>query len=96
MKVRENVVNFLAGVRPVDAPDINLAISYANAVVKPAGFQCNDYGWEIDATATYKITNNLSYMLGAGYLFAGKFFKGSTDSELQNDYLLINKLTLSF
>ena len=86
-----------AGVRPVEALDINLAVSYANAVVKPAGFQFNDYGWEIDATATYKITNNLSYMLGAGYLFTGKYFKGASDSnELQDDYLLINKLTLTF
>lgn len=86
-----------AGVRPVDALDINLSVSYANAVVKPAGFQFNDYGWEIDATATYKITNNLSYMLGAGYLFTGKYFKGTSDTnELQNNYLLINKLTLSF
>ncbi len=85
------------GVRPVDKLDINLAVAYANAVVKPAGFLNNDYGWEVDLTATYKITNNLSYMLGGGYLFTGKFFKGASESaEVQNDYLVLNKLTLSF
>ena len=38
-----------------------------------------NYGWEIDLTGTYKITNNLSYMLGAGYLFTGDIFKGDCD-----------------
>jgi len=85
------------GVKPVEKLDINLAVSYANAVVKPANHLYNDYGWELDATATYKITNNLSYMLGAGYLFTGKYFKTTSDAtELQNDYMLINKLTLTF
>ncbi len=37
-----------------------------------------DYGYEVDLTATYKITNNLSYMLGAGYLFTGEYYKGAT------------------
>ncbi len=85
------------GVKPVEKLDINLAVSYANAVVKPAGYLYNDYGWEIDATATYKITNNLSYMLGGGYLFTGKYFKANVDgANLQDDYMLINKLTLTF
>ena len=85
------------GVKPVDKLDINLAVSYANATVKPAGFLYNDYGWEIDATATYKITNNLSYMLGGGYLFTGKYFKGTQESNnVQDDYLILNKLTLTF
>ena len=86
------------GVKPTDKLDIGLAISYANAVVKPsAAWLYNDYGYEADLTATYKITNNLSYMLGAGYLFTGKYFKGVGDTnQLNNDYLLINKLTLNF
>jgi len=85
------------GVKPVEKLDINVAVSYANAVVKPATYLYNDYGWEIDATATYKITNNLSYMLGGGYLFTGKYFKVANESaNLQDDYMLINKLTLTF
>ena len=87
------------GVRPVNRLDVNLSVSYANAVVKPSNaWLYNDYGWEIDASATYKITNNLSYMLGAGYLFTGKYFKGTSDTntDLQDDYLILNKLTLTF
>jgi len=86
------------GVKPVDKLDIGLSVSYANAVVKPtAGWLYNDYGWEIDATASYKITNNLTYMLGGGYLFTGKYFKANGDSnEVQNNYLILNKLTLTF
>jgi len=87
-----------AGVRPIDKLDVMASVSYANADKKPtATWLYNDYGYEVDLTATYKITNNLSYMLGAGYLFTGKYFRGVTDGNaVNNDYLLINKLTLTF
>ncbi len=87
-----------AGVRPVDKLDIMVSISYANADKKPtAAWRYNDYGYEVDLIATYKITNNLSYMLGAGYLFTGKYFKGASDlNNLHHDYLLINKLMVTF
>jgi hypothetical protein len=59
-----------------------------------------NYGTEIDLTGTYKITNNLSYMLGAGYLFTGDYFKGydypRANYKIVDDYMIINKLTLSF
>jgi hypothetical protein len=52
----------------------------------------------VDVTGIYKITNNLSYMLGAGYLFTGKWFHGRTiaNQPIDNDFLVINKLTLTF
>jgi len=67
-----------------------------------SGIDNNKYGWEVDLVGTYKITNNLTYMLGGGYLFTGDFFKGTTDintvnnNGVNNNYLLINKLTLTF
>ena len=87
-----------AGVRPVAALDIMASVSYANADKKPtAAWLHNSYGWEVDVTGTYKITNNLSYMLGVGYLFTGDYYKGTSDlNQLTNDYILINKLTLTF
>ena len=87
-----------AGVRPIDKLNIMASISFANADKKPtASWLYNDYGYEVDLTATYKITNNLSYMLGAGYLFTGKYFKGASDSNaVADDYLVVNKLTLTF
>ncbi len=57
-----------AGIRPIDKLDIMASVSYARADKTPNGeWVDRDYGYEVDATANYKITNNLSYMLGAGY-----------------------------
>jgi hypothetical protein len=90
------------GVRPIDKLDIGLSVSYAHAdKTLTVAHVDRDYGWEVDATATYKITNNLSYMLGAGYLFTGNYYKGvaagvGQTKDLENNYLVINKLTLTF
>jgi hypothetical protein len=89
-----------AGVRPVEKLDIMASVSWAHAdKTLAAQWNSRDIGYEIDLTATYKITNNLSYMLGGGYLIAGDWFKG-TDvvgyAELQNNFLVLNKLTLTF
>ena len=93
------------GVRPMDKLDILAKVTYATAATTPTGapgsptlnYVGKDYGTEIDLIATYKITNNLSYMLGAGYLFTGDYFKGQNAANaVQNDFLVINKLTLTF
>jgi hypothetical protein len=86
------------GVRPVAPLDLNVSVSYANADKKPTStWLYNSYGWEVDLTGTYKITNNLSYMLGFGYLFTGDYFKGQVETnQLTNDYIVLNKLTLTF
>jgi len=87
------------GLKPTEKLDIMASISYANADKKPsAAWLYNDYGYEVDLTAKYQITNNLSYILGAGYLFTGKYYKGTSDTgtNLANDYMLISKLTLTF
>jgi len=85
------------GVKPLPLLDAMMSVSYAKADKKPAGFLNDAYGWEVDITGTYKITNNLSYMLGIGYLWTGDYYKGASGSnELVDDYMLINKLTLSF
>ena len=86
------------GVRPVAKLDINASVSYATADKKPTNVGNAAYGWEVDVTGTYKLTNNLSYMLGAGYLWTGNYYKGITvtDNELNDNYMLINKLTLTF
>ena len=86
-----------AGVKPIPQVDAMLSVSYATADQKPLNYQNGSYGWEIDATGTYKITNNLSYMLGIGYLFTGDYFKGvNNNNKTVDDYMLINRLTLSF
>ena len=85
------------GVRPIAALDIMASLSYATADQKPATILNSVFGWEVDITGTYKITNNLSYMMGVGYWFVGDYYKGSSnDNSLRNEYMLINKLTLTF
>ena len=84
------------GVKPVPQFDGMLSVSYGTADKKPTGYANGSYGWEIDATGTYKITNNLSYMLGVGYLFTGDYYKGTgVNNKVTDDYMLLNKLTLS-
>lgn len=85
------------GVKPTDKLDLVASLTFANADKKPANYVSCQYGYELDVVATYKLTNNLSYMLGAGYLWTGDYFKGaSAANAVQNDYLVINKLTLTF
>jgi len=62
----------------------------------PTGYTNKSYGWELDVTGTYKITNNLSYMLGAGYWWVGDYYRGTDNSPIRDDYMLMNKLTLTF
>jgi hypothetical protein len=96
-----------AGVRPIDKLDIMASVSYAIADNKTipdlvnggslGTIDSNVYGTEIDLVGTYKITNNLSYMAGFGYLFTGDYFKGlDPNSKVHDNYILINKLTLTF
>jgi len=85
------------GVKPTTDLDIMASLSYSTADKIPTGFGSDVYGYEVDVTGTYKITNNLSYMLGIGYLFAGDYFKGTAvNSQVRDDYMVINKLTLTF
>jgi hypothetical protein len=90
-----------AGFKPVKEADIMLSVSYAYADKKPgigaAQYVSDVYGTEVDLTAKYKIFDNLEYMLGAGYLFTGNYFKGSNNAApIDNNYMLFHRLTLSF
>jgi hypothetical protein len=89
------------GVRPIDKLDIEASVSYAVADSKTLpgtpDAVSNAYGTEIDLVGTYKISNNLKYMAGFGYLFTGDYFKGyDPTTEVRDNYMLINKLTLTF
>ncbi len=86
------------GIRPTDKLDIMASVSYANAVVKPTiNWVNNDYGYEVDLTATYKIASNLSYRPGGGCLFTGKYFKGtSVSNEIRDDFPVISRLMPTF
>ncbi|MCL2669374.1 MAG: porin [Syntrophaceae bacterium] len=80
---------------------LNTALTYATVAEKKLSATTeavsDKLGWEIDLSATYQIFNNLSYMVGAGYLFAGDYFKGANpNANVENNYVLINRLQLNF
>jgi len=78
-----------------DVGTVGAAGYYTGAVVQE--FASSEYGKELDLTASYKIYDNLTYMIGAGYLWTGDYFKGyETGVTVANNYLLSHKLTLNF
>ncbi|MBU2261656.1 MAG: hypothetical protein KKF02_07000, partial [Proteobacteria bacterium] len=89
--------NVFGGFNPTPKLNVEAAISTMKADKKPANYVSDKFGTEFDVTATYKIYDNLSYMVGAGYLWTGDYFKGtSSANKVGNDYLVLNKLTLNF
>lgn len=89
------LVNAFGGFKVTPKFQIDAAVTWAKVNEVAHGVD-DKLGTEVDLTATYKIYDNLSYMVGAGYLFVGDYFKGASHKEVDNDYLLINKLTLNF
>ncbi|MBN1473711.1 MAG: hypothetical protein JW914_03765 [Syntrophaceae bacterium] len=91
------------GVRPIADLDIMMSVAYAMSDedvdangLAVAGID-DEYGWEVDVTATYKITNNLSYMLGVGYWMVGDYYEGGVvGADTKDNFIVLNKLTLTF
>jgi len=91
------LINAFGGFNPTPKMNIEGAIAWMQADKKPAGYVSGQYGWEFDVKASYKIYDNLTYMIGAGYLWAGDYFKGTNDNhKIGDDYILMNQLTLNF
>lgn len=78
--------------------DIFASISYAKADEDSVVGQIDDeYGTEFDLKATYKMFDNLEYMVGFGYFWAGDWYKGANAAqEIDDEYILFHKLTLKF
>jgi len=101
-----NAWQIYVGVKPTPKIDVRLAFTdaYVQCVPKYIGGSIvtqnisNHIGSEIDLRASYKIFDNLTYSVGAAYLFTGDYFKGvSSDTyKITNDYLLMHQLLLSF
>jgi hypothetical protein len=91
------LVQIYGGIKPIKPLDIMASVTYATADRTPLVGQAYEYGWEIDLTAKYKIFDNLEYMIGGAYHIAGDFFKGANKANsIDNNYMLIHRLSLSF
>jgi len=89
------------GFNPSAKLNIEAGLTYATVqtLLTSEPTRSKDLGIEFDVTATYKIYDNLSYMVGMGYLWTGDWFKGvpgPAQPTVGNDYMLTNKLSLSF
>ncbi len=81
------------------APKLNVKAMLVTAALNKgsAKYFSKSMGTEFDITAKYRIYDNLSYMVGAGYLWPGDYFKGDNSAGVVgNDYILMNRLSLSF
>ena len=91
-----------AGVKPVPKLDVKVSVTTAKLNEDPLYTATTEIvskklGYEADLTAAYKIYDNLEYMIGFGYLWAGDAFKGTnSNNKIDNDYLVTHKLTLTF
>ncbi|MBN2398450.1 MAG: hypothetical protein JXI32_08710 [Deltaproteobacteria bacterium] len=84
-----------AGFAPMKGLDLFASYTFAK-VDEDENFEDDEYGQEIDITATYKVFDNLEYMVGFGYFMAGDAYKTNSNDEVENDYVVMHKLTLSF
>jgi hypothetical protein len=98
-----------ASVKPTPKLDISLSYSWLRANQRSSAINgflvsagnpevvSNSVGTEFDFKAKYKIFDNLTYMIGAAYLWTGDYFKGTSESNQANDnYLLMHSLNLTF
>ena len=78
--------------------NFNLTFSLARLDQKLCGSLNDDFGRELDFTATYRIFDNLNFMAVFGYLWAGDALRnnGLHGSGLSNDWLLMHRLTINF
>ncbi len=78
-------------------PKIDIVASYSYATAdEDANLEDDEIGSEIDVTATYKVFENLEYMVGFGYFMAGDYYKANKSDEVDNDYVVMHKLILTF
>ena len=103
------IYNGFVGFDPTPKLNVEAALTYATVAEKALSVaggvvtsaDSDKLGTEFDVSLTYKLYDNLTYMVGAGYLWTGDYFRGATAAgatplKIDNDYILMNKLTLSF
>jgi len=93
------MLQLYGGVTVAKKLELSAKFSYMKAVEdgKATGWQSKDYGKELDLKATYKIYDQLSYNMGAAYLWTGDWFKGTNASApTANIYYLSHWIDLNF
>jgi hypothetical protein len=85
------------GFNPTPKLNLEAEVSYVTVAKKPAAYVSDAVGTEFGVRATYKIYDNLTYMVAGGYVWAGDYWKGTKDTNtVGNTYVVLNKLNLAF
>ncbi len=86
-----------AGWRATPGFDFNVTFSLARLDLGLCNPLTDEIGRELDFTASYRILDNLNFMAAFGFLWTGDALKHATPGyNLQTDWLLMHRLTLSF
>ncbi len=75
------------------------AVGWAKADKVNIANKDDEYGWEYNLGAAYKLLDNLTYEAHFGYLDTGDYFKSNTtlnDSQTENVYILTHALSMTF
>jgi hypothetical protein len=77
--------------------EIGANLGYVTVAEKPMNYVDDVMGTEFDVNLTYKIYDNLSYWVGAGYMWSGDYWKGTNAAnKVEDNYILVNRLQLMF
>jgi hypothetical protein len=90
-----SLVQVFAGFSPMENLALAASITYAWADYTASG-QDDEIGTEFDIQATYKIFDNLEYWIGFGYLMAGDYYKGTTNNDIDDAWLIMHRLQMNF
>lgn len=97
--IERNLIMFKPYVGWKVNPQLEVVAQFAwlKADEKPTTSRDDDYGREFNIYANYKLYNNLTYTVGFGYFWTGDYFQSATGTvNLEDNYLLMHQLTLSF
>jgi len=79
--------------------DVTYAMAHQKALARTPFVEAvsDKMGTEVDVSATYRLYDNLTYTVGAGYLWTGDYFKGANAAAIVgNNYVFLNRLMLAF
>lgn len=83
------------GYSPSNKIGMMARLNYAEMGKARAG-DSKSYGAELDLLGSYRISDNLTYNIGAAYILSGSSFKDNTSAETSNAYHLLHWLNLDF
>lgn len=95
--INVRLYQIFGGYKPLNKLSLDAAFTMMTTDQKPLNYVSDKYGNEFDISASYKVYDNLTYTVAFGYLWAGDYWKGTSDTNtVGNDWLLMHKLTLNF